>query len=144
MALASEIEREPFTPVADRLWLCDYERIVDHGDYRNVLERLERMTGNALGVTEVRDHVDLEAGKAWIEFRFRNDRVRWHFKVDDDWLDPEILVRYDELLKRSGSAFRLYWNTNYGQSALLGAFRSDEKAAFDKIAKVRMAPISER
>ena len=43
-------------------------------------------------------------------------------------------------MKRSGSAFRLYWNTNYGQSSLLGAFRSEEKAAFDKIAKVRMAP----
>ena len=47
------------------------------------------MTGNALGVTEVRDYVDLEAGKAWVEFRFRNNRVRWRFKVEEDWLDQE-------------------------------------------------------
>ena len=30
--LGSEIEREPFTPKCNRLWMCDYERIEDHGD----------------------------------------------------------------------------------------------------------------
>jgi len=34
--------------------------------------------------------------------------------------------------------------TDDGQSALLGAFGPDEKAAFDSLAKVSMTPIAEQ
>src|SRR5215510_7142520 len=50
VTLASELEREPYSPISDRLWMCDYERIEGPGDYRRVIERLELMTGRALGV----------------------------------------------------------------------------------------------
>jgi len=40
-ALGYEIERSPFTPVCMKLWMCDYERIEDHGAYTEIIERLE-------------------------------------------------------------------------------------------------------
>lgn len=137
--LGHGVEREPFTPISDRLWMCDYERVEDHGAYVEVVERLERMTGNALRLTDIVDHVDIEAEEAWVEFRFNGQKVRWDLKVEDDWLDPEVLLNYDELLAKAGSQLRLYSNhTDFGQSALIGAFCADEKRVFDELSAIRM------
>ena len=59
-----DIEREPFTPICDRLWMCDYERVEDHGAYRDVIVRLEIMTAGWLKLASPADHVDVEAGRA--------------------------------------------------------------------------------
>lgn len=143
--LGIEIEREPFTPICDRLWMCDFECIEDHGAYRDVLQRLERMTGGALKLSGIEDHVDVEGGKAWVEFAFRGGRTRWDLRVEDDWLDPQVLFKYDALLKASGSAIRLYVNQDdYGQVAFLGAFSTEEKVAFDKLTRIKLSPLGER
>lgn len=144
-ALGNDLEREPFTPVCDHLWMCDFERIEDHGAYRDVLLRLERMTGRALSLSGIADHVDVDAGEAWVEFEFRGDHVRWDLRVDNDWLDPQVLTNYDSLLKTSGSAIRLYLNQDdYGQVAFLGAFSPEEKAAFDKLTRIKLLPLTGR
>jgi hypothetical protein len=143
VTLASELEREPYSPIADRLWMCDYERIEGPGDYRRVLQRLELMTGRALAIADLNDQVDIEAGEAWVQFKVGDGFVRWDFQVNDDWLDPEVLLKYDELLERSGASVRVYSNhRDYGQSALLGAFRPDDKARFDALTKIRLTPIA--
>ncbi len=142
--LGIDLEREPFTPICDRLWMCDFERIEDHGDYRDVLQRLERMTGRALDLSEVEDHVDVDAGEAWVEFAFRGDRTRWDLRVDNDWLDPQVLVNYDALLEACGSTVRLYANQHdYGQEAFLAAFASEEKAAFNKLTRIKLSALAE-
>ena len=144
-SLATEIEREPFTPKCDRLWLCDFERIEDTGNYREVIERLERMTARALRLERIEDAVEIEDDVAWVAFEHAGRRMQWDLKVDDDWLDPSVLLRYDALLSDAGGGFRLFADTaDHGQCALLGAFRPDEKRAFDAIAGVRMVPVAER
>lgn len=137
-----DIEREPFTPICDRLWMCDYERVEDHGAYRDVLVRLEIMTAGWLKLARPMDHVDVEAGRAWLEFDFQGQLIHWDFLVQDDWLDPSVFVRFDELLAQAESPLRVYVNnTDYGQSALLAAFTSEEKAEFDKLTKIKLEPI---
>ena len=137
-----EVEREPFTPVSNRIWMCDYERIEDHGAYRDVLDRLELMTGNTLGLTNIADFVDVEQGVAWVEFDLSGERIRWEFSVEDDWLDPTVLLNYDRLLKEAGSPLRIYSNhADYGQVALLIAFTQEDKRRFDKLSKVKLALI---
>lgn len=141
-AMGFDLEREPFTPICDRLWMCDYERIEDHGAYVEILERLETMTGGALGVTRPTDHVDLDEEVAWLEFELGGQRIHWDFEFDDDWMDPKILIEYDELLAQRGSALRLYSNhRDYGQVAFIGAFRPDEKQQFDRRSKIRLRPL---
>lgn len=141
-AMGMDLEEEPFAPLCNQLWMCDYERIEDHGAYVEVLQRLERMTSEALSLSGMIDHVDLEEEIAWPEFEHEGQRVRWEFQVEDDWLDPSILVRYDDLLESSGSAMKIYSNhTDYGQVAFLGALRADQKKQFDKVSRVRLLPL---
>lgn len=140
--MGAELEREPYTPISDRLWMCDHERVEDHGAYREVLMRLEVMTENALGLGGVVDYVDLEQEIAWVEFGFQSARLRWELSVQDDWLDPSIFGRYDRLLEEAGASRRLYSNrTDYGQVELVGAFTLDEKRRFDRLTKIKMLPI---
>lgn len=142
-AMGHDIEREPFTPICDRLWMCDYERIEDQDAYVEVLDRLERMTSGAVGVTHAKDHVDLEGEKiAWLEFDLGDDKVHWDFEVEDDWMDARILIEYDNLLTKQGSPLRLYSNhRDYGQVAFLGAFTHEEKQRFDRWSKVALRPL---
>ncbi len=143
--LGIEIEREPYTPVTNTVWMCDYERIEDHGAYKDVLERLELMTGKALGLTDIKDFVDIEKNIAWVEFKYLNKTVHWDAKVDDDWLDPYILVKYDGLLRQSGKGVRIYSNHNdFGQVAFLAAFTDDQLKTFAKLSKVRVEPIEKQ
>lgn len=92
------LQREPFTPICDRLWMCDFECIDDHGSYCAVVERLERMTGGALKLGGIEDHVDLEENEAWVAFDRAGKRTRWDLRVQDDWLDPQVLANYDSPL----------------------------------------------
>lgn len=144
-SLGYDIERRPFTPKCDRLWMCDYERIVSDGDYVQIIERLERMTGRALGLADIRDRVDLEANVAWVEFVHRGQRMRWDAKVEDDWMDPRIVANYDELLGSAGAPVRIYSNyTDYGQVEFFAAFTAAEKQRFDRLCKIRLLPIADQ
>ena len=144
-ALGSDLERAPFTPICDRLWMCDYECIEDDGSYRQIFVRLERMTGGGMAMERITDHVDLEAGEAWVQFSSRGKRYQWDAKVDDDWLDPYMLAAYAVRLRESGSKLEIYSNhTDYGQVALLGAFTRAEKRRFDELSKVQLIRIEEQ
>lgn len=138
-SLASDIEREPYSPVCNKLWMCDYERIEDHGAYKEVIERLELMTEGALGLTNIQDYVDVEEGKAWVQFEFNKKTIKWDAEVDDDWLDPYIIVKYDALLKESGKEIRIYSNHgDYGQVAFLAAFTPSEYACYKKLSPIKL------
>lgn len=140
-----DLEREPYLPMCDRLWMCDYERVEDHGAYREVVERLEVMTASRLKLRNISDFVDVEEGYAWVEFDYQGERVHWDFVVDDDWLDPAVLVSYDRLLKNASSPLRIYSNhTDYGQSALLAAFTPEAKRRFDKLTKISLRLIEDQ
>ena len=144
-ALGMDIEREPWTPISDRLWMCDFERIEGPGSYQSVIARLERMTHGVLGLTNIKDHVvqfeeDLE-DEAWVEFEHRGEAVRWELKVEDDWLDPAILQKYDALLEQSADNHRLFANfSDYGQVAFLAAFTPSQHKRFRKLTGIKMEP----
>jgi hypothetical protein len=141
--LGFEIENPPYTPICDRLWMCDFERIESDGDYCDVLRRLERMTGGALALSGLADRVDVDAGKAWVEFECAGKKTRWDLEVQSDFLDPAVLLEYDALLAATGSMVRLYINQeDYGQVAFIGAFAPEQKAAFDALTRIRLKPMA--
>ena len=140
--LAIDIEREPFSPMSDALWMCDYERIEDHGAYKDIVLRLELMTDSALRLTGITDQVDWEEKSAWVQFNYSGEVVRWDAKFDNDWMDPYVIVKYDQLLKESGSKVRIYSNhADYGQAALFAAFTKEQFDCFRKLSKVRLTLI---
>ena len=142
-ALAYSDETD-FAAFCDRLWMCDYECIEDHGAYDQVLNRLQLLSDQRLPIASVRDYVDIEEDKAWIEFTLYGSNLHWDLEVQDDWMDPSIVVRFDELLK-AHTDLRIYSNhTDYGQSALFACFTAPEFARFDSLSMVRLRSIAEQ
>jgi len=141
-ALGGDVERERYTPKTDQLWMCDYERIEDHGDYKAILERLEVMTGKALRLSNITDYVDIEKKKAWVEFVANGKRIRWKAEVDDDWMDPYIVAKYDDLLGQAKSPGRIYSNhTDFGQVALFAFFEPEQAKRFNALGSMKVATI---
>ena len=140
--LGHELERKPYGPIANMLWMCDYERIEDHGDYASIVKRLELMTNFALELANIKDFVNIDTGVAWVEFMYRGEQIHWDAEVEDDWMDPYLIVKYDELLKASGKDVRIYSNhTDYGQIAFFAAFSSTEFNCFCKLSRIKLALI---
>jgi len=133
-----EVQREPFTPICDRFWMCDFERIEDDDSYVHDLQRLELLSGAALGVRNAVSRFDFEARRASIEFESRGGRMRWELAVDNDWIDPTFFERYDAELARRRSPVRIHQDSrDYGQSVLFGGFTREQHAAIEKLSRRR-------
>ncbi|MBC3875832.1 hypothetical protein [Undibacterium flavidum] len=143
--LGCDIQRKPYTPICDRLWMCDYERIDDHGTYSEVLIRLQKMSNAVLPISNISDFVDIEKGIAWLEFDLDGHHTHWDATVDNDWLDPHIIVKFDELLLTHHSQCRIYSNhSDFGQSALFACFTQVEFEQFKKLATFEISGIAEQ
>jgi len=133
--LALDIQREPFLPMSNKLWMCDYEAIEGRGDYVAILNRLESMTNQALRLSSIEDFIDIKKKKAWLKFQLKGKTIHWDLTVDDDWLDPKIFILYDRLLRQSDSKLRIYSNpVDYGQSAFFAAFTLEQFDCFQNLA----------
>jgi len=142
--LGFEVEREPFAPLCHRLWMCDYERIEDHGAYAEVIARLHEMSERSLLISAITDFVDVEAGTAWVEFDLAGERIHWVAKVNNDSLDPSIIPKFDALLKSRGSPFRFYSShTDFGQSSFFACFSVSEFERFRNEVRFKMRRIQE-
>jgi hypothetical protein len=136
--LGCPIQRKPYSPICNRMWMCDYECIEDYGDYQKILERLQVLSGGSLPVSNIADFVDIEQSKAWLEFDLEGKRVHWDAQVDNDWLDPYIIVKFDALL-RDKTDLLIYSNhTDFGQSALFACMTESEFSIFGKLSKVKL------
>jgi len=143
--LGFEIERDTFAPICNRLWMCDYERIEDHGSYADVITRLHQMSEQSLAISGISDHVDIEAETAWVEFDLDGTRIHWDAKVDNDWLDPYIVVKFDSLLGAHRIPFRIYSNhTDFGQSAFFACLAPSEFERFQKLATFKLREIDKQ
>ena len=138
-ALGMDVQREPFPPLCERVWLCDFERIEDHGDYRDVVLRLDAQTGRGLGLAGVTDHVDVEEGEAWVELDLGGRSVRWEMEVDDDWLDPDVLSRFGALLEEAGAPLRLFLvRHDLGQSSLFVGLAPEHVERLSRLCRTRL------
>lgn len=120
ITLGQTIEREPWTPLTDRVWDFDTEAIEDHGAYVEIMKNLERITRGEIKFVNLKDYVDVENKKAWVSFSIGGRSYEWNLKVDDDWADPELFSKVVELtrtLKTKGKF--TYFNTG-GQDAVIG------------------------
>lgn len=143
--LGFEMERDPFEPICNRLWMCDYERVEDHGSYASVIARLHRMSEECLPVSCITDCVDLEAETAWVEFDLAGSRIHWDAEVDDDWLDPSVIMRFHELLRAHKAPLRIYSNhTDFGQSVFFACLTPAEFEQFQKLASFKLAELADQ
>lgn len=90
------------------IWHLDAECIEDHGDYARLAHRFSVLAGDALPLSNVSDHVDIEANMAWLEFDCGGRRHHWDLAIDNDWIDPVLYTNFQKLLRaRSKSRFMI-------------------------------------
>ncbi|MFO7715087.1 hypothetical protein [Desulfosarcina sp.] len=103
----------------DDVWYVDTECITRPGDYIGIAERVADMSGGRLALSDLEDHVDVEAGTAWLAFKVGDRHYKWDLKVNDDWVDPEVFVRLDEVLQEHVPGVRLIYYDLGGQDCLV-------------------------
>ena len=116
--LGSEVERRPFQRISDDIWHFDAECIEDDGDYARVVERFVILAKGLLPLADLRDRVDIENETAWVEFKLDGQPVHWDLEVSDDWIDPGLYGRMQELAAKRGGGKR-FFIVGLGQDSLL-------------------------
>ena len=120
VTLGSEREQAPYDRFCDNVWHFDTECIEDHGDYVTIAQRLRDLACGDLPIAGIRDHVDIEAGVAWLDFMIGSEKTRWDAEVNDDWVDATILSRFASLLSHSKTGRRFTYLDLGGQDCVIG------------------------
>lgn len=138
ITLGQTIEREPWTPLTDRVWDFDTEAIEDNGAYIEIMKNLERISQGELKFENLKDHVDVERKEAWVSFSIKGVKYHWDLKVDDDWVDEGLFTRLVALtntLKTKGKY--TYFNTG-GQDAVIGYETPESKEAIVNVTGLKI------
>jgi hypothetical protein len=116
MGTEAEVESQagPSGYPSDNIWCFDTECIEVHGDYATIALRMAVLAQGSLPLEDVQDHVDTEANEAWLSFRLDGKAHRWDFEVNDDWVDPAIIERLQDLLVKRGTGRRFINIHTYG------------------------------
>lgn len=122
--LGSEVERGNFERISDNIWHFDAECIEDHGAYVAVVNRFVILAKGALPLTEINDHVVVDEKEAWVEFMLDGERVHWDLEVSDDWVDPQLYSRLQELVGQRGAG-KKFFIVALGQDSLI-SFGDDQ------------------
>jgi len=127
--LGSDVERDDFRPKSNDIWHFDTECIYDDGDYVQIANRLVTLSKGALSITNLQDRIDFEKSLAWLEFDFRGKRIHLDLKLQDDWVDPDVLSRCAELLLNFQTEPRFTYADLGGQDCLIGFATEKQRRA---------------
>jgi len=130
--LGEDVQRAGHQPMSDDIWHLDAECIVEDGDYVQVLERFVILAKGQLPLTDLRDHVDIENGEAWLEFTLDGQPVHWDLEVSDDWLAPELYTRLQELVAARADGQK-FFIVALGQDSLVCFGDAAMKATLSKL-----------
>jgi len=84
------------------------------------------LAAGALEITDVRDDVDLDEGKAWLSFTLNEHEYNWGAQVKDDWIDPAIFTSFVQLLDGQKAAKRFTYLDLKGQDCIIGCSTADQ------------------
>ncbi|MFJ2822038.1 hypothetical protein ACIO7M_13110 [Streptomyces toxytricini] len=128
--LGAEVEREPWgRPFCDRAWSFDTECVHGPGAYVRIARELCRTAGRPEAFTDLRDHVDLGTGEAWIAYTVDGRRQRWTAEVCDDWADTMVAGYLMDGLERGAEDGRRFWTRDGGQTMSLYWLHPDDAHA---------------
>ena len=137
--MAMETERKPHQRIADRVKLFGYYAVDGSGVYRKMLLALERMTGKALSLTDIDDHVDIENSTGWVQFQHAGETVRWDLFVHENGIDVGVFHKYDQRLEMAGSKRRLYIEyVSFDPSAFLVLLDPNDVGRFTDLTSIEV------
>lgn len=124
--LGQTIEREPWTPITNKVWNFDLEAIEGHNAYVDIIKNISRITNGDLDFENIKDYVDIDKGKAWVSFTCKGDNYRWDLKVNDDWADGDLFDRVQGLTDKYKTKGKFTFFNTGGQDFVLGYCTPDE------------------
>jgi len=126
-------EEPPWTPHCDNLWHFDTECIEGDGSYVHIAKRMTEMAQGSLPLSDFQDHVDIEAGEAWLRFKCQGESVRMDYEVQDDWVDPHVFSHFVDLLaKTDADKLFIYYDLG-GQDCIIGCLTHSQYAHLQKL-----------
>jgi hypothetical protein len=131
--LGGELERPPFTPLSNNLFHLDTECIAAPGDYVSFATRMRDLMQGELPIENVRDHIDIENGDARLEFELDGHTVEWRARVDNHWIDPEILSQFCALMVSRNTRRRFTYLDLKGQDCIIGCATEQELRSLRKL-----------
>jgi hypothetical protein len=133
MGLGMTEEQEPWRDHSGNIWNFDTEAIQDNGDYKRIAERMVELSQGGLILENIKDHVEVEKGQAWLSFTFKGKPIKVDLAVKDDWVDATIFARFVELLKQSDpSKIYIYYDLG-GQDCLIGCATKENFACLKNL-----------
>ncbi len=130
--LGTESPEPPCLPLSNNLWHMRAECISGRGDYVKVARRMAALAGSALPLEAVSDDFDWRQGVSWIEFTLHGHAFRWPAKIEERWIDPNILSRFVALLEEQNTTRRFTGLDLGGQDCLIGCATDEQFAALRK------------
>jgi hypothetical protein len=100
------------------VWHFDPESMDGPGAYAALVRRVVLLSHGDLALEPVSDHVDWEAGEAWVEWTIDGRPERHDLQIHYDLIDMRLFGQLDRLLAAAGSARRL-WAARLGEDALI-------------------------
>ncbi|MCA9815031.1 MAG: hypothetical protein H6677_21710 [Candidatus Obscuribacterales bacterium] len=131
--LGASQEVEPYGDFSDDVYHLDTECIENQGDYVKVAEKIIRLTGGELVVSDLEDDIELSTGKARLSFKIGEHHYDWQATVNDDWLDPAILARFAMLAKEHKLNKPFCCHYFEGQDCLLTCMNESDMARLTKL-----------
>jgi len=131
--LGAESEEPPHLPMSDNVWHMRAECAARGGDYVTIAHRMAVLTGDVLPIESVHDEFDLRRGVAWLSFTLRGDPYRWPAKIEERWIDPNILSRFAALLEAQDNSLRYICLDLGGQDCLIACATDEQFAALRKL-----------
>lgn len=132
-ALGTEGEEPPHLPMSDNVWQMHAECAARGGDYVKVAQRMATLAGDALPIDSLHDEFDLRRGVARLTFQMQDEDFRWPAKIEERWIDPNILSRFAALLEAQDSDLRYICLDLGGQDCLLGCATDEQFSALRKL-----------
>ncbi|MDB6023978.1 MAG: hypothetical protein JWM68_201 [Verrucomicrobiales bacterium] len=136
--LGGQVERKPHQWISDNIWHSDAECIIEDGDYIALAKRFAALTKGALPISDIKDHIDLEAGEVWLAFSLRNERIKWNLEVKDDWCDPMLYSNFQTLVEQADPDKR-FFICGLGQDSLIGYGDAKMKNALSGFAGIKFS-----
>jgi hypothetical protein len=130
--LGTESQEPPRRPLSDNLWHMRAECVSGHGDYVKVAGRMAALTGSALPIGSVHDEFDWRQGVAWLGFTMKGRELRWPAKIEERWIDANILSRFVALLAEQDSELRFTGLDLGGQDCLIGCATDEQFTSLRK------------
>ena len=131
--LGAESEEPPHQPLSDNVWHMRAECAARGGDYVTIAHRMATLAGDVLLIESVHDEFDLRRGVAWLSFTQRGEPHRWPAKIEERWIDPNILSRFALLLEAQDAALRYTCLDLGGQDCLIACATDEQFAALRKV-----------